>query len=140
MNSSDFPVGDVLTFPSCHLRQSSKVIGFCRRCWRPLPFAYLKFCIPSALAKHDVSDGDALRRSIGKALRRLRLRQGCTQAVLALAAGTHRTHVSRVERGRVAPTSAFLLRAASALGVVGIILCVRAQEPELVREPYKSDH
>jgi len=45
----------------------------------------------------DTTDG--LRRRFGAALRRLRLRAGISQEVLAERAGLHRTYVGGIERG-----------------------------------------
>lgn len=135
MDSSDFSFSRIWTCPWCSLQQASKVTvtGVCRRCRRPLPDAYLELCDPSNKGRSDLSDADALRNLIGNTLRRLRLRRGCTQFTLASALRTHRTHVSRIETGRVAPTPVLLLRAAAALGVERIVLCISRLEPKLLR-------
>jgi DNA-binding XRE family transcriptional regulator len=65
--------------------------------------------------------------------------RGDSQDELARRIGTHRTHVSRIERGRIAPTLAFLLRAASALGVQRVFLSVRAQAPTRIGETTDND-
>lgn len=65
---------------------------------------------------------------------------GYTQSMLAMAMAlgpTYRTHISRIENGRVAPSAGFILRAAVALGVVRILVCARTQEPMQFRDPNK---
>lgn len=125
MYPSDFPFTDVLICPWCQLRQDSGT-GLCRRCRRPL-FSYLELRIPPAIAKSNWPDAVWPRGLIGKTLRRLRFRRGCTQSSLASAIGTHRMHLSRIEKGRSVPALALLLRAAAALSVVRILLCVSAR-------------
>lgn len=136
MYPSVFSFKDVLTCPWCHLRQVSGT-GLCRRCRHPL-FSCLELRVPPAFAKSDLPNADSMRSLIGNTLRRLRLRRGCTQATLASALGTHRTHVSRIETGRVAPTPVLLLRAAAALGVARILLCINARDPKPVRRSSDS--
>jgi transcriptional regulator with XRE-family HTH domain len=63
---------------------------------------------------------------IGNTIRELRLRRGFSQSTLAQRIGSHRTHISRIERAQVTPTPALLVRAALALGVDRILLRVRA--------------
>lgn len=139
MLQSESPIGDILTCPWCHLRQCSRMTRFCRRCRRPLPVVYLEVRIPSTLTKSDSPDADSLPHLIGKTLRRLRLRRGYTQSMLATVLGTHRTQVSRVENARVTASAAFVLRAAAALGVVRILICARTQETKQDRDPNRSD-
>lgn len=122
MIHSGSPFGDMLICPWCHL-QASRMTGSCRRCRRPLPVTFLELSIPS----NSDLDSDSSRHCIGKTLRRLRLRRGYTQSMLASSMLTHRTHVSRAERGRVTPSAEFLLRAAAALGVKRIVLCVKSK-------------
>jgi transcriptional regulator with XRE-family HTH domain len=50
------------------------------------------------------------------------MRQGYSQSALAAQIGTHRTHVSRIERAQVIPRLAVLVRAAAMLGVERILI------------------
>ena len=59
-------------------------------------------------------------------LRELRLRRGYSQLTLALRIGTHRTHVSRIERAQVIPTLKVLVRAAATLGVEKVLIRIRS--------------
>jgi transcriptional regulator with XRE-family HTH domain len=75
--------------------------------------------IPLALT---TTDPHSLSILVGGTIRKLRLRRGYSQLTLASKIGTHRTHVSRIERGEVAPKLALLVRAATALGVAKVLL------------------
>lgn len=130
MDSSDLSISDMLTCPSCNLRHAFKVSSACRRCGRPLPVTCLELGNRSIFCKSDLSGAQPMPNFIGNTIRRLRLRRGYTQSTLALAVGTHRTHVSRIETGRVAPTAELLMRAANALGVVRILLCINTKKPK----------
>ena len=118
----------VLSCPNCHLCQVAKVTCTCRRCRRPLPVTYVEFCIPSTLIGTGPADPESLRRFIGHALRRMRLRRGWSQLQLSAAIGTHRTHISRVETGGVLPAPALLIRAAVALGITRFLVSGCTQE------------
>jgi ribosome-binding protein aMBF1 (putative translation factor) len=54
---------------------------------------------------------------MGKNVRHLRIAAGLTQTVLAKRPGTDRTHLSRLERGRLMPTFPTLKRLATTLQV-----------------------
>jgi transcriptional regulator with XRE-family HTH domain len=56
-------------------------------------------------------------RRIGVRLRRLRLKNGLTQATLAKKAGVTREYVNKLEAGRYDPTVGVLKRLASVVGV-----------------------
>jgi transcriptional regulator with XRE-family HTH domain len=56
------------------------------------------------------------RALVARNLRRLRVRKGLSQEVLAVDARIDRTYVSRLERGLENPTVAILERIAGALG------------------------
>lgn len=68
-----------------------------------------------------------MRIEVGGLIRRLRSRHGITQEALASLTGIHRTYLSRVERGRVAPSISTLMQIASAVGVDKVLLRVRQQ-------------
>jgi transcriptional regulator with XRE-family HTH domain len=52
----------------------------------------------------------------GAALRTVRLRQGLSQSALSETSGLHRTHISRIERGRCEPTFETLMKLRRGLG------------------------
>lgn len=116
MSSSGVPNRDVLICPSCKLRQFAGTAILCRRCRKPLPIIRLEF---------QLANLHALSTEIGKTIRELRTRRGYSQSKLAAAAGSHRTHISRIEHAQVIPTLALLARAAVALGVEKVVLHVR---------------
>ena len=55
--------------------------------------------------------------AFGQVLRELRERKGLTQEALALEAGTERSHISDLERGKKGPSLRTILSLARALGV-----------------------
>jgi transcriptional regulator with XRE-family HTH domain len=74
-------------------------------------------------------------RDIARAIRAARPSKGMTQADLAAAAGRHNTWVNRLERGRVNPTWASIVRVADALGVSPAALAALAEIPERKTPP-----
>lgn len=119
MPQSDVPSRDVLVCPWCKLRQFAGT-AFCRRCRKPLTEFHLEFPIASIS-----TDQKSLATLVGNTLRELRKRRRYSQLTLALKIGSHRTHVSRIERAQVIPTLPFLIRAAAALGVERLLIQVR---------------
>jgi transcriptional regulator with XRE-family HTH domain len=71
------------------------------------------------------------RALVARNLRRLRVRQGLSQEVLAVDAEIDRTYVSRVERGLENPTVAVLERVSRALNaeITELFLQPRRGEP-----------
>lgn len=63
------------------------------------------------------SRGNQLARSLGRRLRYLRAQTGLTQFELGRKASMDRAYISRLERGRILPRYAALVRLASSLGV-----------------------
>ena len=117
MAQSEFPIRDVSICPWCKLRQFAETTNLCRRCRKPLLIVYLE--IPLVLT---TTDPHSLSILVGDTIRKLRLRRGYSQLTLALKIGTHRTHLSRIERAQVTPNLALLVRAAAALGVAKVLL------------------
>ena len=77
--------------------------------------------------RHSVSRadfrGNQLARSLGRRLRYLRAQTGLTQFELGRKASMDRAYISRLERGRILPRYAALVRLANSLGVsVAIIV------------------
>jgi DNA-binding XRE family transcriptional regulator len=118
--SSHSQIRDVLICPWCKLTQFAGKTNICRRCRKPLYIFQLE--VPLALVNID---SQTLSTLLGNTIRELRLRRGYSQSTLASKIGTHRTHVSRVECAQLAPTLAFVLRTAAALGVEKVLIRVR---------------
>src|SRR5215469_15508729 len=118
MPHSDLPIRDVLICPWCKLRQFAGT-AFCRRCRKPLSHFRLEIPLTSISTNQQ-----SLSILVGDTLRQLRKRRSYSQLTLALKIGSHRTHVSRIERAQVTPTLPFLVRAAAALGVETLVIQV----------------
>ncbi|MER5741953.1 MULTISPECIES: helix-turn-helix domain-containing protein [unclassified Streptomyces] len=87
---------------------------------------------------HDAVDEEStlVLRMIGRTIKRWRDRLNMTQAELGAAIGYSEEQVSSVERGRRAPSAAFLERADEVLGADGMIAALR-KEAEEARFPKK---
>jgi transcriptional regulator with XRE-family HTH domain len=75
------------------------------------------------------------RALVARNLRRLRVRKGLSQEVLAVDARIDRTYVSRLERGLENPTVAVLERLAEALGAQIVEFFVTPRRGEAVPKP-----
>ena len=84
------------------------------------------------------------RALVARNIRRLRVRKGLSQEVLAVDARIDRTYVSRLERGLENPTVAVLERLAEALGsqIVEFFVIPRRGEaiPQPLRGGRRSNH
>ena len=120
MSHSDLPNREVMLCPWCKLRQFAGTSNLCRRCRKPLYALQLE--IPLARIN---TNRKAISKLIGNTIHRLRLRRGYSQLELASKIGTHRTHVSRIERAQLTPSLALLVRTAAALGVEKVLIRVR---------------
>lgn len=70
--------------------------------------------------------GNQLARSLGRRLRYLRAQSGLTQFELGRKASMDRAYISRLERGRILPRYAALVRLASSLGVSVAVIVEQA--------------
>jgi ribosome-binding protein aMBF1 (putative translation factor) len=120
MLSSSSPNRDVLVCPWCRLTQFAGNTNLCRRCRKPLYMHQLE--IPLALIN---TNSQTLSSLVGNTIREWRLRRGYSQLTLASKIGTHRTHVSRIERAQLTPTLALLVRTAAAPGVEKVLIRIR---------------
>ena len=120
MLSSRSPKRDVLVCPWCKLTQFTGRSNLCRRCRKPLYIFQLE--IPLALIN---TDSQTLSSLVGNTIRELRLGRGYSQLTLASKIGTHRTHLSRIERAQLTPTLSLVVRTAAALGVEKVLIRVR---------------
>lgn len=133
LHSSSIP-SDVVTCPTCHLRQFVRA-DTCPSCHQSLGLTYYAFQLPSRYAKRGLPDRSSIRRFIGILMRRLRLRLGVSQSVLATRMAVHRTRVSRMESGQAVQNLRVLLLAAIALDIDRIVLRVRSRKPNLPHRP-----
>ena len=119
MNSD--PGLDSIRCSACGLVQFSSFSTTCKRCRRSLGIRYATFTMPRNLE----TNSEEVTRGFGAMLRSLRLERGMTQAECALRLETSRSHLSRLESGRLSPSFSMLLRAARAFAVDRVILRLR---------------
>jgi len=106
---------DSIKCPACGLTQFFISPPFCRRCAESLGVQYMILTlVPSDIDQKDCSG--ELAKTIGHMMRTLRLDRGLTQAECAMRLHTSRSHLSRVESGRLSPSFSMLLRVAHAFG------------------------
>lgn len=84
----------------------------------------------------DDEESAAVLRTVGKVVKSCRERKGWKQAELGAAIGYSEEQVSSVERGRRAPSPAFLEKADEVLGAGGLLLGLR-KDAEEARYPKK---
>ena len=115
---------DSIRCAACGLVQFSTFSTICKRCRRSLGIRYATLTLPPRnLDKENSSE--ACTRAFGRIMRGLRLERGMTQAECAIHLQTSRSHLSRLESGRLSPSFSMLLRAARAFAVDRVILRVR---------------
>jgi DNA-binding XRE family transcriptional regulator len=90
-----------------------------------LGITYIELSLSDKPVFIDHQSLSAIRIEVGRLIRRLRSRNGMTQAMLATLTGIHRTYLSRAERGQVIPSIIALMQIAGALGVDKVMLRVR---------------
>ncbi|MFB6817451.1 helix-turn-helix domain-containing protein [Streptomyces sp. NPDC056347] len=93
----------------------------------------------------DDEESTTVLRMIGRTIKLWRDRLDMTQAELGAAIGYSEEQVSSVERGRRAPSAAFLEKADEVLGAGGMIACLRkdaeeARFPKKVRDLAKLEN
>jgi DNA-binding XRE family transcriptional regulator len=120
-------IRDSVVCPVCQLSQFERGSGSgkCRRCHHSLGITYIELSLSDKPVFIDHQSLSAIRIEVGRLIRRLRSRNGMTQAMLATLTGIHRTYLSRAERGQVIPSIIALMQIAGALGVDKVMLRVR---------------
>lgn len=103
--------------PSCALKQFRTSSGLCRRCRQPLGHPLVRACGPSINCPDTGVSKEALAKRLGAAIRSLRRARKMSQERLAIASGTARPCLSRIERGLAVPKLPTLTRISSALDV-----------------------
>ena len=115
---------DSIRCPACGLVQFCTLSKICKRCRRSLGVRYVSLTLsPRTLEKENSSE--EFTRAFGHMMRGLRRERGMTQAECAVHLETSRSHLSRLESGRLRPSFSMLLRAARAFGVDRVILRIR---------------
>lgn len=120
MNSD--PGLDSIRCPQCGLVQFSSFSTTCKRCRRSLGIGYITLTFAH---KSQENNAEECTRAFGKMLRDLRRELRMTQQECALRLKTSRSHLSRLESGRLRPSFSMLLRAAGAFAVDRVILRIR---------------
>ena len=121
---------DSIRCPFCHLMQFCTFSTICKRCRRSLGIRYATLTLPPTILEKENSS-EELTRAFGRMMRGIRLGRGMTQAECAILLQTSRSHVSRLESGRLSPSFSMLFRAARAFSVDRVIL--RIQIPRTPR-------
>lgn len=115
--------------PKCGLVQFCSFCPTCKRCRRSLGIRYATLTIaPRNLEKGNSPEEFA--RAFGRRMRGLRLERGLTQAECAMHLETSRSHLSRLESGRLLPSFSLLVRAAHMFAVDRVILRIRKSPPQ----------
>lgn len=115
---------DSIRCPSCGLVQFCTLSTVCKRCRRSLGIRYAKV----RLSRGDLERANCSKefsRAFGHLLRGLRHERGMTQAECAVHLETSRSHLSRLESGRLRPSFSLLLRTARAFAVDRVILRIQ---------------
>ncbi|MGO9940024.1 MAG: helix-turn-helix domain-containing protein [Terracidiphilus sp.] len=115
---------DSIRCPACGLIQFCTLSTMCKRCRRSLGIRYTTLTLsPRNLERENGSEEFA--RAFGRRMRGLRRERGMTQEECAVHLETSRSHLSRLETGRLRPSFSILLRAARAFSVDRVILRIR---------------
>jgi DNA-binding XRE family transcriptional regulator len=118
------PSLDSIRCPACGLVQFCTFSTICKRCRRSLGIRYVTLTFsPRNLEKENNSEEFA--HAFGCRMRSLRRERGMTQAECALRLQTSRSHLSRLESGRLCPSFSLLVRAAHVFAVDRVILRIR---------------
>lgn len=114
---------------ACTLNQFLPSTGTCRRCHRLLGNYQLviPICMEPATLEAAIR---SFRQAVGAFVRSIRIERGLTQQQLAICLRTHRTVISRMERGHKFPPLAMLARAGFLMGLDKAIVILRAPELE----------
>ena len=121
---------DSIRCPFCGLIQFCTFSTICKRCRRSLRIRYATLIFSPKLLEEENS-AEEFTRAFGRMMRGIRLGRGMTQAECAILLQTSRSHVSRLESGRLSPSLSMLFRAARAFSVDRVIL--RVQVPRTPR-------
>jgi len=129
MQFSTIPSRDVVVCKGCDCVQFLPTSGRCVRCDQGLGISYFAINLLGMNGSDSATD-DSLRNSIGAALRAMRTRRGITQAALSRQLSiVGRSHLSRIESGRVLPPLHTLLLIVTCLGAESVIVRFRDSPP-----------
>ena len=116
LKPSDPPDREALVCPHCFLKQYWASSLRCRRCHRLL-FSLLRKGDTTSHTKWGGAYGPSFSCCIGSVIRTLREKRKMSQAQLARAMDTDRSHISRIECGRLIPSLPNLERIARAFEI-----------------------
>jgi len=115
---------DSIKCPACSLTQFFISPPFCKRCKTSLGVQYVILTLtPENFHQKDCPG--KLARTFGHMMRALRVGRGMTQAECAVRLHTSRSHLSRLESGRLSPSFSMLIRAARAFDCERVIFRLR---------------
>ncbi len=112
---------DSIRCPACGLIQFCTLSTMCKRCRRSLGIRYETL----TLSHKKENSSEEFTRAFGLMMRTMRLDRGMTQEECAIHLRTSRSHLSRLESGRISPSFSMLLRAARAFAIDRVILRIR---------------
>lgn len=115
---------DSIRCPACGLTQFCTLSTICKRCRRSLGIRYATLTLSSRNPVKE-SNSEEFTHAFGRMMRSMRLNRGSTQADVAILLHTSRSHLSRLESGRLSPSFSMLIRAARAFAVDRVILRIR---------------
>ena len=124
-HSLTFDTGlDSIRCPECGLVQFRTLSTVCKRCRRSLGIRYTTLTLSRRnLQKENSSEG--FIRAFGHMMLAMRLDHRWTQAECAIRLNTSRSHLSRLESGRLSPSFSMLFRAARVFSVDRVIFLIR---------------
>ena len=114
---------DSIRCPACGLVQFCSLSTICKRCRNSLEISYATLNL--SRRKLEKNGSEEFTRAFGLMMRGMRLDRGMTQAECAVRLQTSRSHLSRLESGRLSPSFSMLLRAARTFEVDRVILRIR---------------
>jgi DNA-binding XRE family transcriptional regulator len=115
---------DSIRCPACGLVQFCTFSTICKRCRRSLGSRYVPLTLSRINLEKDNSS-EEVTRAFGDMMRGMGLDRGMTQAECALHLHTSRSHLSRLESGRLRPSFSMLLLEARAFAFDRVILRIR---------------
>jgi DNA-binding XRE family transcriptional regulator len=125
MQFSTTPSRDVVRCNTCGVVQYLTACGQCARCHQSLGVSYITLDLRGLIGDHSKNADDPLRKSLGAALREMLTRRKITQTALSRKISIGRSHLSRIESGRVFPPVFTFLLIATWLGAEGVTVRIR---------------
>jgi ribosome-binding protein aMBF1 (putative translation factor) len=114
---------DCIRCPACGLAQFCTSSTICKRCRQSLGIRYVT--LPLLRRNPEKNSLEECTRDFGHMIRSLRRERGMTQAECAVYLHTSRSHLSRLESGRLSPSFYLLFRTAQTFAVDRVIFRIR---------------